>query len=147
MSNSGFRQYRPADQDSCLALFDANCPASFAPNERTDYLAFLQDDPAGYEVCLLDGRLAGAFGLCPCAPGEGSLNWILLFPQMQGRGPGSAIVAYVLEKARSSGVLFLRIAASHKSAPFFARFGAEAVAETPNGWGPGMHRIDMELRL
>ncbi len=65
---------------------------------------------------------------------------------MQGRGLGSAIMAHVLEKARRSGMRILRIAASHKSAPFFARFGAETVAETPNGWGPGMHRIDMELR-
>jgi hypothetical protein len=55
-------------------------------------------------------------------------------------------MARVLEKARTSGMRVLRIAASHKSAPFFAGFGAEAVAETPDGWGPGMHRIDMELR-
>ena len=97
-------------------------------------------------VCLFDGRLAGAFGLYPSAPAEGSLKWILLLPQMQGRGLGSAIVAHVLEKARASGMRVLRIAASHKSAPFFAKFGAEAVVETPNGWGSGMHRIDMELR-
>ena len=37
------------------------------------------------------------------------------------------------------------IAASHKSAPFFARFGARIVETTPDGWGPGMHRVDMEL--
>jgi hypothetical protein len=41
----------------------------------------------------------------------------------------------------------IRIAASHRSAPFFARFGAETVRETPDGWGPGMHRIDMELTV
>ena len=38
-----FRAYQPADREACLALFDENCPAFFAPNEREDYEAFLRD--------------------------------------------------------------------------------------------------------
>ena len=29
-----FRPYEAADRERCLALFDANCPAYFAANER-----------------------------------------------------------------------------------------------------------------
>ena len=39
-----FRGYRPPDESACLALFDENCPAFFAPNERDDYLVFLRED-------------------------------------------------------------------------------------------------------
>jgi hypothetical protein len=39
------------------------------------------------------------------------------------------------------------IAASQKSAAFFARFGAVTLKVVDNGWGTGMHRIDMELPL
>jgi hypothetical protein len=41
----------------------------------------------------------------------------------------------------------LDVAASQHSAPFFARFGARELARTDDGWGPGMHRVDMELPL
>ncbi len=53
----------------------------------------------------------------------------------------------VLEIVRTCGEGPLHIAASHKSAPFFARFGAQETATTPNGWGRDMHRVDMELVL
>lgn len=36
-----FRPYTQADRDSCIGLFDANCPEYFAANERADYEAFL----------------------------------------------------------------------------------------------------------
>ncbi|WP_242112849.1 hypothetical protein [Luteimonas aquatica] len=44
-----------------------------------------------------------------------------------------------------SGRPTLHISASHKSAPFFARFGALETARVPDGWGPGMHRVEMRL--
>ena len=34
-----------------------------------------------------------------------------------------------------------------KAAAFFARFGAIEKVTTPDGWGPGMDRVDMELNL
>ncbi|MCS5593886.1 MAG: hypothetical protein NZ730_05005 [Porticoccaceae bacterium] len=48
---------------------------------------------------------------------------------------------------RASGVSLVTIATSHKSALFFAKCGAVEINFTDNGWGPGMHRVDMELPL
>jgi hypothetical protein len=39
------------------------------------------------------------------------------------------------------------IAASHLSEPFFTKFGAVRTGFENDGWGQGMHRVDMELRL
>ncbi len=39
-----FRPYQTADREACLGLFDANCPEFFAPNERADYVAFLETE-------------------------------------------------------------------------------------------------------
>lgn len=137
-----FRDYRDRDRPACMGLFDANCPAFFAPNEREDYAGFLRRCLPGYRVCERAGRVVGAWGRF-----GGDLNWILLDPSAQGLGIGSAIIDEVVDAARAAGLDTLRIAASHRSAPFFARFGAQAVAETVDGWGPGMHRIDMRLAL
>jgi len=142
-----FKPFDSADEAACLELFDANSPEFFASNERADYLAFLAARPAGYEVCVVQGRVVGAFGLIGDDPSSRRLNWIMLDPAMQGLGVGSAMMTRVLDAARHARLEVVEIAASHRSAPFFARFGASAVRVTEHGWGRDMHRVDMEITL
>ncbi len=141
----GFRAYQREDRSACLKLFDASCPEFFAPNERADYEDFLDTTADGYEVCVLDDRVVGAFGLKPHEPGGIALRWIIVAVELQGHGIGSAIMQRALERARAANASHLYMGASHKSAPFFARFGARETATVPHGWGPGMHRVDMLL--
>lgn len=142
-----FRTYCNADKEACLAIFDQNCPSFFAPNERADYSSFLDDAPASYEVCDLSGKVVAAFGLIADDNQKIALNWIMLDPASQGVGLGSAIMEHVISQGRGSQLSLINIAASHKSAPFFAKFGATEMLHTEDGWGPGMHRVDMELYL
>ena len=142
-----FRAWQKEDREACLSIFDANCPAFFAPNERSDYARFLDAAPNGYEVCELAGRVVGAFGLVTHGDGGTSLTWIMIDPDAQGAGIGSAMMERVVSRATVSGLSTVNIAASHKSAAFFERFGAVAIGRTIDGWGPGMDRVDMELRL
>jgi hypothetical protein len=80
MTDITFRPYSNADCQACTDIFDANCPESFAPNERQDYERFLEDVPEGYEVCEVDGCVLGAFGLVGDGNDAMILNWILLDP-------------------------------------------------------------------
>jgi GNAT superfamily N-acetyltransferase len=131
---------------ACLALFDENCPDFFAPNERADYEAFLDGGQEGYRVGLRDGRIIAAFGVLKTAvDGRCRLSWIMVARHAQGGGVGRVIMADVLRQAAAFGAQWVDIAASHKSATFFARFGARVLGHVPDGWGPGMHRVDMEL--
>ena len=146
MSNTvTIRPFTAADRAACLALFDENCPEFFAPNERTDYAAFLSVEPSGYSVCLHEQRIAGAFGVTLIAPDGASLNWILLARAAQGLGLGTMIMQHVLETVR--GRSRLRISASQHSAPFFAKFGAVESSRQLDGWGLGMHRVEMQILL
>lgn len=142
-----FRPYSFAERETCLSLFDANCPEFFAPNERADYSNFLDTTPSGYELCIANDQVAGAFGLIGTGTLRRSLNWIMLNPQFQGLGIGSAVMARVTALAIVAGLETVDIAASHKSAPFFAKFGASTTGTIPDGWGPGMHRVDMSLSI
>ena len=142
-----FRPFEENDRRACLELFDLNCPVFFAPNERSDYEEFLNEAAERYELCLENDRVVGGYGLYPDTPGRLALRWIMLSPHSQGRGLGSAMMARVVAALRESDGATLRISASHKSAPFFAKFGAEERARIPDGWGPGMHRVEMELAL
>ena len=147
MTNIIFRPYCNADLQACTSVFDANCPEYFAPNERQEYEEFLEGVSGDYEVCEVDGRVLGAFGLFVDGENVKVLNWILLDPQTQGIGVGSKIMERVIHLSRTSQTRVVKIAASHKSAPFFARFGATTTSSTKGGWGPGMDRVDMELSL
>ncbi len=128
-------------------MFDANCPSHFAVNERSDYLAFLQSAGNEYEVCHVDGQICGAFGVGDTAAGNLRIRWILLDPGFQGQGIGSKMMSRMIDIARTRKSSLIEIAASHKSAPFFARFGARVTQVTPDGWGIGMDRVDMELAI
>jgi GNAT superfamily N-acetyltransferase len=141
-----FRSYSPADAAACLRLFDANCPAAFAPNEREDYVAFLAGPPGPYDVVVVDDDIVGAAGLEQDDDGL-AVRWIVVDPRRQGHGLGRALMAHLVAEAKRRGARRLAIATSHKSAAFFARLGAVAHKTTADGWGPGMHRIDMTLTL
>ena len=143
-----FRHYGEADFDECLALFDANCPEFFAPSERLDYEAFLASHPPGYQVVRVGEKMVGAFGFESGANQDrGRLGWILVNPTLHREGLGREMLAKIRQEAEVRGVKTLDIAASHKSCNFFARFGAIEVQRIPNGWGPGMHRVEMEWFL
>src|SRR5438445_11914922 len=97
-----FRPYEAADRERCLALFDANCPAYFAANERGDYCAFLDSLPGDYAVVACGATIHGAFGLETTAS-NARLNWIMIDPACHGRGIGSAIMAEIIARARKLG--------------------------------------------
>lgn len=147
MATVAFRAYESSDLPICLDLFEANTPAFFAPNERTDYHTFLAENPKHYWLCQQGGAVVGAYGLTTLTPETVRLDWILLHPNSQHRGLGSRFMAQALEVAAAWGADRLAIATSHLSARFFARFGAVEEARTTDGWGPGMHRVDMRLDL
>ena len=140
-----FRPYETADQADCLRLFDENCPAFFAPNERPDYNDFLVRGSKDYIVASVEGRVIAAYGLHPLPENAAALHWILLSPSMHGQGLGSLIVLRVLSQMQEFNRSPLYISASHKSAPFFSRFGAVEISRQADGWGPGMHRVEMQI--
>ena len=98
-------------------------------------------------MCFVAGPLVGAFGLMYDGARDRNLHWMLLEPSSQGLGIGAMIMERVILHASASGARVVNIAASHKSAPFFAKFGSTKVTVTANGWGPGLHRVDMVLKL
>ena len=98
-------------------------------------------------MCVLGGRVAGAVGIEPIRPGRAAIRWLVVAPDLKGQGLGREMVRHVRATMRAAGVTTMEIAASHRSAPFFARFGAIPHHIVTDGWGAGMHRIDMELDI
>lgn len=143
-----FINYSECYFDNCLELFDENCPQYFAESERGDYIAFLKASPLDYYIGVNDGCVASAFGITSTAATlRTRLSWILVSTHFKGTGVGAKMMDYSMEASLKKEALVIDIAASHLSAPFFAKFGAQELNRTPNGWGLGMHKVDMEIKL
>ena len=138
-----FRSYRPADRSTVIALLDANIPQAFAPNERSAFGRFLDDVGPAYQVATANGEGVAAY-LLRAENGRGRINWLMAHPKAHGQGLGRAMMEAIRNEAHQQGLLTVDIAASQVSEGFYSKFGAKTVLRIQDGWGPGMHRVDME---
>lgn len=145
------RPYTPSDQHACLDLFDGNVPVFFSPSERLEFEQFLSGQALKqpYQVLECDGRIAGCGGLIIEEDGiTAGLCWGMVDRQLQGMGLGRALTELRLRSAAAiPGVIQVRLDTSQHTQGFYARFGFEALNVTPDGYGPGLDRWDMLLRL
>ena len=143
-----FMNYNDSHHDECLQLFDENCPTYFAKNERDDYKGFLEGSPADYFVGVIENCIVSAFGVNNTAGATSvRLSWILVSPEYKGLGVGKKMMDYAKETAFKKGASTIGISASHLSASFFRKFGAQELNTIENGWAPDMHRVEMEIKL
>ncbi len=146
LSGIPFRPYKPTDRDACLRLIDENTPAFFAPNERADYTAYLDGPPKHYWVLPHEQEIMAAFGFSTQGT-RGRIQWIMTSDKTRGTGIGRRMMRLVIQIAEEATIVHIDIAASQLSAPFFARYGAKEKGIIPDGWGPGLDRVDMVLTL
>jgi GNAT superfamily N-acetyltransferase len=156
------RLYTPDDQGACLRIFRANIPRYFLTQEEPDFLAYLADPGPHYAVVEAvaeeaagttgsEGRepsdarrIVGCGGPAMDADGTWSVCWMMVDPELQGRGLGRRMVAHcraVVARESPGGVL--RLDTSQHTEGFYHRMGFETVSRTEDGYGPGMHRIEM----
>ena len=145
------RPYGPQDRAACLALFDGNVPRFFAPKERQEFSDFLDTLPPDGTYLVLEeaGRILACGGLALEAGGEeASLCWGMVARAHQGTGLGRALTRARLAQARAlPGVTQVRLSTSQHTAGFYAGFGFAITGVRPEGFGPGLDRVDMALPL
>lgn len=144
------RPWRPEDRALGLALFDSNAPRAFAEVEKADFLAFLDDLPGPYFVLeSADGEALGCGGYA----GEdkasvAALCWGMVRGDLHGRRLGERLLIERLTRIAADPVFeTVDIETSQHSCGFFARYGFVETACQPDGFAPGIDRVDMTLRL
>lgn len=152
MSEPVLRPYAPRDRAACLAIFDGNMPRFFAPEERADFVAFLEALPRAdwpYLVLERDGAVIGCGGLILDAPARrAGLSWGMVDVRLHGTGLGRRLTEARLALVRGMpGIAAVTMETSQHTQGFYARLGFAVQAVTPDGFGPGLDRWDMVLRL
>jgi GNAT superfamily N-acetyltransferase len=151
------RPWTPDDLDGSLALARSNTPDFILPHEVAAYGAwlrracgpdadpgdacayFVRDDPAGGLAAC--GGIAFAAG-APVA----TLCWGLVRRDLHRKGIGTAMILERLALAWARGVAVVAMDTTPAALGFFLRHGFAEVSRTRDGYGPGLDRIDLELR-
>lgn len=144
---AGWHNFTSADTAACLTIFDTLCPAYFASNERDEFAEYLSEQGDEYQIFRIeDGATLAGYGLHHSETDRTlRLNWIMVSPEAQGQQLGDTMMKDALAVLHASSMERLLISASQHSAPFFSRYGAIEQTRIPNGWGLGMHRVEMVI--
>ena len=140
-----FRLYDSSQVEACLSLFDSNCPAFFAAEERRDYFDFLSAAPLNYFLGLEGNNVVCAFGYSTTSDERPSLNWIMVAPAYQKSGAGNAMMGLYIDYLVANQKQFGSISTSQHDEHYFERYGALRIGYAEHGWGEGMHRVEMLL--
>ena len=142
-----FKPYSASNFAACVELFDLNCPSFFAIEEREDYVKFLTANPGNYLLHYEQEVLVCCFGIGALSDPAPSLNWIMVHPDHQRSGYGHKMMTYFIDELTRHSKDAALIATSQYAKAFFSKYGAEQLSFEENGWGRGMHRIDMKMPL
>ncbi len=152
MDNIVSRPYTPSDYSACLALFESNLPKFFAQEERAEFCQFLEgvnNSEPPYLVLVSDDMVIACGGLA-IEPDkrQARLAWGMVDRAYHRRGLGTLLLQARLEQARAvTNIDELALETSQHSRGFYERFGFKVVKIIPDGFGAGLDRWDMTLRL
>lgn len=102
-----------------------------APPERSEYCAFVLDDPGSGPLRTAQGY--ALYGPTPKAEGVFDLYWIAVDPKQQGRGIGQLLLRFVENEVRRQNGRMLLIETSSKASyaatiRFYQRSGYEEIS-------------------
>lgn len=135
-------EYRAQDRDACLALFDANSPKWFHPTERPAFEAVLGQLPGPYFVARHEERVAACGGWA-----GNRIYWLMVDPRLQGQGLGRFLVLFLLREIGRAGHRTAALGTTPAVTGFYEKFGFRATEVTPDGYAPGMDRVEMVKKL
>jgi N-acetylglutamate synthase-like GNAT family acetyltransferase len=142
------RPYSDDDRAACLDILDENTPEFFVPGDREALDGFLARLPGPYYVGEEEGRIVACGGWAMHSRDVAVLTWGMVRRALQRRGVGRMLLRFRLDAVRKeSRVSVVRIHTVQLVQRFFAKEGFIAVDSVPDGFGPGLDRVTMELGL
>jgi GNAT superfamily N-acetyltransferase len=140
-----FRPYRPADRASCVAILESNIPQYFKDGDQTDFLGYLDKLPGPYFV--LESEEQGIVGCGGYAMDdqEAHLCWGMVRQDLHKQGLGRLLFERRIQHiAATAAVARIRLNTTQHTAGFYEKFGFRTLRTVPDGYGPGLDRVEMQ---
>ena len=144
------RLYRPADASACLSIFDSNVPTYFAPEERSDFGRFLQEQAmdCAFQVIERDGSIVACGGLSRRGDGSAGFCWGMVQRALHRHGLGRELALARLRQAEADpSIKRITLSTSQHTQGFYAGLGFQVTRIVSNGHGAGIDAVEMERRV
>lgn len=143
------RPYAPTDHNTCLELFDSNAPRFFAPEERAEFIEFLEQPPGFYFVIENDAGILIGCGGYDEIKGAGVLTWGMVRQDLHKQGVGRFLLRERITHLQEQypHLTEIHMNTSQHSVNFFEREGFRATKIKMNGFAPGLHEYHLTLTL
>lgn len=152
------REYKPADRNACIAVFNSNVPKFFAESELEHFNAWLdaQDEmhPAysnavedDFYVALLDGKIAGCAGFyIPRDEHVAKLTWGMVDASLNRKGVGKALLVHRINSVEElfPGYKITLDSTPHSHA-FFEKMGFKTAKIEKGFFANGLDKYEMVL--
>lgn len=150
-------EYHPGLRQACLALFDSNTPAFFAPQERAEFIDWLgkmetdrrkESGACYYYVAEEAGEPVACGGFYISPDGwNARMAWGMVGRSWHKKGIGREFLNFRIRRIRQ---LFphcsIALDTTQHSYKFFEKQGFVVSKITPDYYAPGLDRYDMDLR-
>ncbi|AOM80611.1 GNAT family N-acetyltransferase [Pedobacter steynii] len=151
MNDMIIRKHEARDRSRIVELLKLNIPEYFSPNEEADLIDYLDHHADNYYVVELDGVIFGCGGFNLSEDGEtGKLSWDFFHPESQGKGLGSALTKFRIQKIKEiEGIKTVSVRTSQLAHEFYAKFGLELREIVKDYWDKGfdLYRLDRDVNL
>lgn len=142
------RTYQATDVDACLAVFESNFPEFFHPSERQAFAAFLDAPQGDYLVAEHDGVIVGCGGVAMEHAELASVTWLMVRRDLHKNGVGRLLLFSGIRRLPALGdPTMLRLHTTPQIAGFFRKLGFHEVERVPDGFAPGLDRVEMLKKL
>ncbi len=140
------RKYTQADHDQVIHLLRLNTPAYFSPVEEKELIHYLEVDAGHYYVVETEKEIIGCGGFnLTDDPSVARISWDIFHPDHQGKGLGSLLTKFRIEKIKDEGnIQTIVVRTSQLAYKFYEKFGFELKEIVKDYWAAGFDLYRME---
>lgn len=140
------REYRIQDREKIIDLFKLNTPKYFSPEEEDDLRKYLENEIEHYYVIEVDGKVVGSGGINIAEDSAtGKLSWDLIHPHYQGRGLGTILLKYRIERLEGfKNVQKITVRTSQLVYKFYEKADFKLIDKIEDYWAKGFDLYRME---
>jgi ribosomal protein S18 acetylase RimI-like enzyme len=143
------REYAANDRENVLRLLRLNTPQYFASSEEKDLEYYLDNHADHYFVIESGGEVLGCGGFNFSDDRTvGKISWDIFHPDHQGKGLGSALTRYRIERLKEYDSLrIISVRTSQVAFKFYEKFGFRLREVVKDYWAEGfdLYRMDFPV--
>jgi len=140
------REYQSKDKSSIIDLLKRNTPQYFSPEEEKDLIHYLDHEIEQYFVVEYDAEIVGCGGFNFSEDlTVGKISWDILHPEYQGKGIGSLLLNYRIDKLKSlNHIKIISVRTSQLVYQFYEKLGFSLLEVKKDYWAKDFDLYQME---